>query len=85
MTPKLTDEMREALVRQPGRPIVVEDDRTQKAYILVAHEDFSRLVDDTLRQALQVGLDESDRGESEPWDADAFLEEAHRRHAHRSA
>src|SRR4051812_40056351 len=73
MTPKLTDELREGLLRQPGRPIEVEDDRTQKVYILVAREDFSRLVDDSLRQALQIGLDQSDRGESESWDADAFL------------
>ena len=84
MTPKLTDEMRAALDRRPGRPIEVEDDRTRKVYVLVDRDGLSGLIDDALRRALQVGLDQSDRGESEPWDAGAFLDEAHRRHAQRS-
>jgi hypothetical protein len=85
MTPKLTDEMREALNRQPGGPIEVEDDRTNAVYVLVDRTAFGKLVDDTLRQTLQIGLDQSDRGESEPWDVDTFLQEAPGRHARRSS
>ena len=79
MTPKLTEEMREALGRQPGGPIEIQDDETNAVYVLVARETFDKLVDDTLRQALRVGLDQSDRGESAPLDVEAFLAEAHRR------
>lgn len=85
MTPKLTEDMREALSRQTGGPIEVEDDRTQKVYVLVEREAFGKLVDDTLRQSLQIGLDQSDRGESEPWDVEHFLQEAHRKNVQRSA
>lgn len=85
MTPKLTDEMRAALKGQSGGPIEVEDDRTKAMYVLVEREAFGKLVDDTLRQALQLGLDQSDRGQSEPWDVDAFLQEAHGKHARRNA
>lgn len=85
MNPKLTDEMREALRQQPGGVIEIEDDRTQKGYLLVDPEAFGKLVDETLRQALQLGLDQSDRGQSEPWDAEAFLADAHRRIDPRSA
>jgi hypothetical protein len=81
MTPKLTDEMREALGRQPGQPVRVEDDRTRQVYFLVSSEDFGKLIESSLRQALQIGLDQADRSESEPWDMDTFLAEAHRRHA----
>jgi hypothetical protein len=85
MTPKLTEDMREALSRRSGGPIEVEDERTEKVYVLVEREAFGKLVDDTLRQALQVGLEQSDRGESEPWDVEDFLKEAHRKHAQQSA
>ena len=81
MTLKPTDEMREALGRRPGHRIEVEDDRTRKLYVPVDRDGISGLVED----ALQVGLDQSDRGESEPWGADEFLAEAHRRHARRGA
>ena len=85
MTPKLTEEMREALDRRAGGPIEIQDDETNAVYVLVAREAFGKLVDDALRQAVQVGLDQSDRGESEPWDAEVFLAEAHRRQSQRSA
>ncbi|MCH8047221.1 MAG: hypothetical protein IID44_26260 [Planctomycetes bacterium] len=38
MTPKITDEMRDELAARPGQPVRVEDDRTHKAYYLVAEE-----------------------------------------------
>ena len=38
MTPKLTDEMREAL--KQGLPIEVEDDETHQVYVLIAREEF---------------------------------------------
>jgi hypothetical protein len=82
MTPKLTTEMREALRHAEG-PVEVEGD-DGVIYFLVRREDFT-LEDDALRRALQVGLDQADRGESQPWDVEAFLAEAKTNRADRSA
>ena len=35
MTPKLTAEMREALLQQPGKPLTVEDEQTHLHYVLL--------------------------------------------------
>ena len=35
MMPKLTDEMREALKRNAGGPVEVEDDQTHRVYVIV--------------------------------------------------
>lgn len=81
MTPKLTDEMRAALKAQPGEPVEVEDDQTHKVYILIEQPQARRLLGDVLGRELQIGFDQADRGESEPWDIQATLTEANRRHA----
>lgn len=81
MTPKLTDEMRAALEERHGGLVEVEDDQTHKIYILIEQPKARRLLGDSLRRELQVGFDQADRGESEPWDIQETLDEAHRRHA----
>jgi hypothetical protein len=43
MVPKLTDEMREAVRKNPQRPIEVEDDQTRVRYVLIARDEFHRL------------------------------------------
>lgn len=83
MTPKITDEMRRALEQQPAGPLTVEDEQTQRLYVLVPQEDFPRLVDEELRRQLQIGFDQAARGQLEPWDIEATLAEAHRRHGER--
>jgi hypothetical protein len=79
MAPKLTDEQRQALESRPGRPVEVEDDRTQRVYILVARDDFQSLFDERLRRELEVGFEQADKGEVEDWDLDEMLNEARRR------
>lgn len=81
MLPKLTDEMRAALRAQPGGLVEVEDDQTHKVYILIEQPQARRLLGDALSRELQIGFDQADRGESEPWDIEATLTEAHRRDA----
>lgn len=81
MIPKitLTDELRAALERHPGGAIEVEDEQTNQVYVLVERRAYGP-VDETLRELIQVGLDQSDRGESEPLeDIEDFLKEARRR------
>lgn len=84
MAPKITDEMRQALHQQPDRPLKIEDDQTQKTYVLVSEENFQQWVDAELRRELQIGFDQADAGDVAEWDVDAILNEAHARHAAKS-
>ena len=84
MAPKITDEMRQALHQQPDRPLKIEDDQTQKTYVLVSEENFQQWVDAELRRELQIGFDQADAGDVAEWDVDAMLNEAHARHAAKS-
>jgi hypothetical protein len=43
MHPKLTAEMREALLQQPGRPVTVEDDETHLHYVLLPLSIYQRV------------------------------------------
>jgi hypothetical protein len=43
MAPKLTDEQRDALNREPGRPVQVVDPATNAVFYLVSGEQFSHL------------------------------------------
>jgi hypothetical protein len=79
MAPKLTDEQRLALESRPGQPVEIEDDRTQRVYILVARDDFQSLCDERLRRELEVGFEQADRGDVADWDLDEMLSEARRR------
>jgi len=79
MAPKLTDEMRQALLESPDRPLQIEDDQTQKVYLLVPQEDFQHWMDVELRRELQVGFDQADAGDVTDWDVEALLREARTR------
>jgi predicted transcriptional regulator len=62
MNPKLTEEMRAALKRQPGRPVRLEDEETQKVYVIIDDETHKRAME-ALRQqedvaAIQAGIDD---------------------------
>ncbi len=70
MTPKITSEMREALQREPGRPVEVCDDVTQKTYVLLERESADRLFQEWLRSELHIGLEQAARGEIEGFDAE---------------
>lgn len=85
MTPKLTEEQRQALEEHPGHPVEVQDDRTQKVYVLVAKEDFPLMIDEQFRRQLQIGFDQADRGELEEWDVEEFLNRMHRQHETKQA
>jgi len=43
---KITDEIREAIGRQPGRPVEFTDDQTNTCYVLMTREQFQQLVYD---------------------------------------
>ena len=82
--PKLTDEQRQALLLQPGDFTRVEDDQTHKAYFLIEETRAKMLYDQWLREQLQTGFDEADRGELAEWNLEEFLAKMHRQHAERT-
>ena len=85
MTPTITDEMRDALSEHPDEPLRLEDEQTQKVYVLIDQEEARRLFDAWLHREVQVGLEQADRGELRPWDIDETLADAHRRGGHAPA
>lgn len=85
MTPKIPENIRQALHQQQGKPLEVEDEQTHKLYVIVAKEEFRKMVDDQLRQQLQIGFDQADSDDVANWDVEEVLEEAHRRHVDRAS
>jgi hypothetical protein len=77
----LTLEMREALAANGGTPLRLEDPETHELYLLVEAPVEITLDDEYIRQSLQLAVDQFERGEFGPWDVEATLAEAHRRHA----
>ena len=75
MIPKLTDEQRLALEANPGRPLCVEDEQTQKVYLVMSEEALPTLWDDYIRREVKKGLDAIDRGEVEDWDIESIKAE----------
>lgn len=76
----LTPEMHHALDVSGGTPIQLEDSLTQQRYLLVEQPIEVTLDEDYIRQGLQVARDEFNRGEYAPWDIEATIAEAQRRH-----
>jgi len=85
MTPKLNDAgaIRAALRQDPAKPLRIEDDETQRVYVLVDEQALPTLWDEYIRREVQRGVDELDRGEGVPLDIEATIAEARRRHAAR--
>ena len=77
MTPKLTDEMRQALQQQPGGPVEIPDDESQRVYVLIDAELHERAMRALQQQqdweSIQEGIAQADAGDTMP------LQEADRR------
>ena len=72
-----------ALEQHAQAPVYVVDAGGKTTHVVLPVEDARQLLDEWLRRELQIGFDQADRGESRPWDVEATLAEAHRRHAER--
>ena len=70
MSPKLTDEMRNALSQNPGRPLTVEDDQTQQVYVIVDQETHERAMKALQQEedvaAIRAGWDAAAEGRVSP-------------------
>ena len=78
---RLTAEQWQAIAAQPSGIARIENPETQKVYLLIEENRASELYNDWLRDQLQVGFDEADRGDVAPWNADQFLAKMHQQHA----
>jgi hypothetical protein len=69
MTPKLTEEQRQAIRQHPGEPVPIEDEESHERFYLVSEELLSnRHVNrDALRQAILARRDES-RQRNDEWE-----------------
>ena len=70
MTPKITQEMRDAIQRSPGQAIPVEDEQTQTVYLLIEATRSAEALDEWLRRELEPAIAASKRGELVPFDAE---------------
>lgn len=61
MTPKLTNEQREAL-KTSGTPVPVEDDETHEVYFLVDKVTLDTLRQDADREAIRQGIADMEAG-----------------------
>jgi hypothetical protein len=68
-TLKLTEEMRQALVQHPGKPLEVEDESTRQKYVIVSQDDFRKMIDAELRQQLNVELEAWEKASDDDFEA----------------
>jgi hypothetical protein len=72
MTPKLIEDLREALRGSAGKPVEVEDAQTHEVYVLMTRGDFQRLVydDSDLTQAEMLAAASGALDDPDGWGAD---------------
>lgn len=78
MVPRVSEEQRQALQANPGKPLRVEDDQTSRVYLLLSEESMPTFWADYLRREVIKGLDAIDRGEVEDWDVQSIKAEGRR-------
>jgi hypothetical protein len=83
--PAITPEMREALAASGGSPIHIQDPETLQVYV-VAEQPLEITLDEAyMREKIEEGLADIEAGRVAPWDIEATIAEAKRRHAENRA
>ena len=83
MTPKVTDEIRQALQNQPGSPVRIEDDQTHQVYVIVDERTHEQAMQALREQqddiaAIQAGIEDMEAGRFRPLEeVDAELRKKH--------
>lgn len=80
----LPPEMRQAIAANGGVPLQLEDPETRQLYLLVEQPVEITLDEEYIQRELDRGLADFDAGRCAPWDIEAMLAEAHRRHAQKN-
>ena len=84
MTTKINKSPELSQALQKDQSVFLVDADGQTTHVVLPVEEARLMFDDYLRREVQRGLEQSARGESEPWDISATLAEAHRRHSART-
>jgi hypothetical protein len=79
--PAMTPEMRAALQASGGAPIHIQDPETLRVYVVSERPVEITLDEDYIRRLIDEGLADVDAGRVAPWDIEATIAEAKRRHA----
>jgi len=79
MVPKITEEQRKALEARPGEPVRLEDDETNRVYLLVEESQAPHLYEQWLQHQLQQGFQASEAGNVVDWDPEQIKAEGRRR------
>ncbi len=85
MTPKLNDELRQAVRSHPGQVVRLQDDETNKVYFLIEESQAGQFYEHWLRPELQKGFDAADRGELGEWNPERIKAEGRRRLAEQNS
>lgn len=78
MIPRVSEEQRQALQANPGKPLRVEDEQTSRTYLLLSEESLPTFWADYVRREVAKGLGAIDRGEVEDWDVRSIKAEGRR-------
>lgn len=79
MNPKLTDEMREALAKEPGKALRIDDDETNKVYFLVEQDIEIESFDEWILREAEIGRQQALRGELVEFDPEKIKREGRKR------
>ena len=72
---KKSDELQQALDQEHGAPVYLVGLDGEATHVVLSIDDARRMFDDYLRRELQIGFDQSDRGELVDWDPDKIKAE----------
>jgi hypothetical protein len=76
---QLSPEQRQAILACPGEPIHIEDQQTQKVYLLLEEGAFPKLEQDYIRQGLELARQQILRGQTSTASVDEIISEGQRR------
>ncbi len=83
MNIQLTDELRNALRQNPGEPLYLRDEESQKDYVLIEAMP-PDIESERIRLAIEEGLRAVDEGRVHDWDVEETIRRGHERLARRN-
>jgi hypothetical protein len=69
----LTDEIRHALAQNPGEPVYIRDDQSQKHYVLLETTPPPKVYPDWIREAIDEGAKAIEEGRVFEWDPEDII------------
>lgn len=79
----LTDEIRHALAQNPGEPVYIRDDESQKHYVLLEATPPPKVLPDWIRAAIDEGAQAIEEGRVSEWNPEEVIRRGRERLAKR--